>query len=843
MKRLLASLTIFGLLIAPTNAIAATVSDFYDLPSSLTASALSNHTVILTNTANVDEGDTLTLAFPNAFTDFEGIDVSDVDMADDGIDLTLATDCSGSEEASMTQASGVEVTTFTFTVCSGDGGAIAAGSSIQIEIGRHATAGGTGEDRLTNPASIGSYYLQLGGTFGDTGSIVIPIVSSSEGTVSGTIPDASGGAGGGGGGGGGSCCSGIGDGGDSPVDDGEGDEDIDPDPTDPEDLTDPEEIVDPIDPTDPDDPAEPADPEDVVDDSSEEDTVGTEEDTAPEDPADPVEGDLVDATQDQELSENTGGGAEGQDGDTGAAAERYAAPSIEIMAVNLDLALIPQQGSYAVLDAQPLILQILPDRPTALTSLRILYDGREIELDSPFQTSILPKQEQTLIAVAEYTTGQVVESSARFSVVPFGAIISGRGSQEQLVQDVSLRILNASGEEMLNTVDADGVFGLYVPNGSYRVFASRADLSEREIDVRVRNNILAPSIRLLKAEIAIPFVPEVFEDVILEPIAAGVEELRDFVEDFRATEIAKETAAIATPVAVGAIVTSAAVLGSSFQLFAFLQYILSAPILFIARRRKYAFGTVYNSATKLPLDLATVRLLSTEGTLLRSKVTDRSGRYFFHIAPGEYRLIVQKPGFIAPSQIVKVAKDGPWDDVYLGNPISVAVENPIIAKQIPADPQKEIQSKHRMRFGMLLRVLQHTVAISGVMISFYVFLITQNMLSLGLVGVQLLVYVITKALIRPVRRPSFSYVYGPNGKPVKGAVVRLFEPKFNKLIESTITDAKGRFAFLVGPNTYYLRVEDKQLGTKTTDKIDYSKNNGAQFVTVHVILGKDSGAV
>ena len=117
------------------------------------------------------------------------------------------------------------------------------------------------------------------------------------------------------------------------------------------------------------------------------------------------------------------------------------------------------------------------------------------------------------------------------------------------------------------------------------------------------------------------------------------------------------------------------------------------------------------------------------------------------------------------------------------------------------------------------------------------------MLSLGLVGVQLLVYVITKALIRPVRRPSFSYVYGPNGKPVKGAVVRLFEPKFNKLIESTITDAKGRFAFLVGPNTYYLRVEDKQLGTKTTDKIDYSKNNGAQFVTVHVILGKDSGAV
>lgn len=841
MKRLTAILTVVALFFTPTFAMAATVSDIYNLPSTLTASEPSNHTIVLTNTANVDEGDTLTLTFPNDFTE-TSLSYTDVDIADDGVDLTVAADCTGSDQASFSQSSDASNVIYTFTICSGDGGAIAAGSSIQIELGRHATSGASGVSRIQNPSVAGSYFLSLGGTYGDTGTIVMPIVSASEEIVSGIIPGVDDGGGGGGG-----CCRGIDD---DSVDD---EDPVDPDPEDSADPIDPEDVIDP---DEPEDPIEPVDEEDAGEEEKKGDEIDVISDPDPEDPADPIEPtDPIDGGEEDDTEPDDGvvdekeinnpPVDEGGDPDDGGsnADTRYAAPSIEVTPIRLNGALSLIGGAYQVLGGETLIIRIVPERPGALESLRILYDGLEIELDRPFQTSLLPKEGATLIVVAEYETGQVIESSARFSIIAAGTVVTGRGGNERIVQDVSLRILNDNGEEILNTIDADGVFGLYVANGSYQLIASRADLSEREVTVRVQNNILAPSIRLLASEIDIPLIPEGVEDAIIEPIIIGVEEVRDRIEDFRATEIAEDTAAIAAPVAIGTAVVSAAVLGSSFQLFAFLQYILSAPVLFIARRRKYAFGTVYNSANKLPLDLATVRLLSKEGKLLRSKVTDRSGRYFFHIAPGEYRLVVQKQGYIAPSQIVKVKKDGPWDDVYLGEAVPATAEHPIIAKQIPADPQNEAKSKRGIRFRILLRVLQHAIAISGVLISLYVFLVTQSLLSLGLVILQVLVYALTKALIRPVQRPSFSFVYGPNGKPVQGAVVRLFEPKFNKLIESAITDGKGRFAFLVGPNTYYLRIEDKRLGTKTTDPIDYSAETGARFITVNVTLGKNTDAV
>ena len=93
--------SIFGLftavfiLIAPLVSLAATtVTDAYDQPTSLTISENSNHKFSITVASAVDEGDTLTLSFPTSF-DTSIINEDDVDVADDGVDLTTAADCSG----------------------------------------------------------------------------------------------------------------------------------------------------------------------------------------------------------------------------------------------------------------------------------------------------------------------------------------------------------------------------------------------------------------------------------------------------------------------------------------------------------------------------------------------------------------------------------------------------------------------------------------------------------------------------------------------------------------------------------------------------------------------------
>lgn len=157
------------------NASAASLTDVSDTITSSVPSAAANHTLSFTTSTGVAEGQTIALTFDGAGQGFNltGIDAADMDVADDGSDLTLAADCSGSEKMSV----GVNTTTdvVTLTVCAGDGGAIAANSVVGIEIGTNATGG---SDQIENPATAGSYNVGIAGTMADSGSTVVAVVDA-----------------------------------------------------------------------------------------------------------------------------------------------------------------------------------------------------------------------------------------------------------------------------------------------------------------------------------------------------------------------------------------------------------------------------------------------------------------------------------------------------------------------------------------------------------------------------------------------------------------------------------------------------------------------------------------
>ena len=146
--------------VVPTTS-AATLSSANDYPSTLETSQAANHTLFFTTPTSITEGSTITLTFASAF-DPSSIIEDDVDLADDGVDLTTASNCSGSEKASVSIAADV----VTLTVCAGDGGAIAATSVVTIEIGTIATSSGTGVNRIINPSVAGDYFVSVSGTFG-----------------------------------------------------------------------------------------------------------------------------------------------------------------------------------------------------------------------------------------------------------------------------------------------------------------------------------------------------------------------------------------------------------------------------------------------------------------------------------------------------------------------------------------------------------------------------------------------------------------------------------------------------------------------------------------------------
>jgi len=78
-------------------------------------------------------------------------------------------------------------------------------------------------------------------------------------------------------------------------------------------------------------------------------------------------------------------------------------------------------------------------------------------------------------------------------------------------------------------------------------------------------------------------------------------------------------------------------------------------------------------------------------------------------------------------------------------------------------------------------------------------------------------------------------VYDKSSKePLKNAVIRIFDQKFNKLLETQVTDVKGRYAFLVGKNIYFISSNKEGYASALIKPLDLTQ----KFVAVDVGMVK-----
>ena len=165
-----------GYLMMPKMTSAAgSLTAFSDTVSNLTASTAANHTIVFTTPTGVASGATIILTFNNS-TNTGSVAYTDVDLQDNGSDVTLAAAPSGATWGFVNTPS----TVLTFT---NGTTAVTAGHVITIKIGTNATFGVTGVNRITN-GTAGSTILRISGTFSDYGSVSMAIVANSIVVVS-----------------------------------------------------------------------------------------------------------------------------------------------------------------------------------------------------------------------------------------------------------------------------------------------------------------------------------------------------------------------------------------------------------------------------------------------------------------------------------------------------------------------------------------------------------------------------------------------------------------------------------------------------------------------------------
>ncbi|MFI3158406.1 MAG: hypothetical protein QX199_19865 [Methylococcaceae bacterium] len=317
---------------------------------------------------------------------------------------------------------------------------------------------------------------------------------------------------------------------------------------------------------------------------------------------------------------------------------------------------------------------------------------------------------------------------------------------------------------------------------------------------------------------------------ILEPLAA-----------IQALPEVKATVDVAIPLTVAAAATTTIILASSFSLLPYLQFIFTSPLLFIARRKRKSFGVIYHSLSKVAIDLATVRLYdAVTNRLVRSIVTDAQGKYCLVVNPGQYRMVVAKHGFIFPSTVLKDVKDdGPYLDVYTGQYITVSDKDATIGVNVPLDPieASSAVTLRRMNVKKMLRSVQRLLSVSGVLLSVLVWTAAPSPLTAVLAIVQMVVFLLFWRLAQPKKPKGWGIVYDATNKvPVGNAVVRLFEPAYNKLVETVLTDSLGRYSFLVGPNEYFVRTNKEGYDENIVRPIDYRAKTEPDAIAIDVPL-------
>lgn len=183
MKRILASILIGMLTVGWSLPVAqaASLSSLSDTMSTVKKNTTSNHDITFVTPTGLTSGQTMTVTFESDYSIPALLDYTDIDLLDDGVDVTLAASPSGSTWGVVRTSS----TVLTFT---NGNVAVSAGSVVRIKIGTNASTGATGTHQITNPTSAGSFTITIaGGTFADTGTITTTIVDDDTVSVTATV--------------------------------------------------------------------------------------------------------------------------------------------------------------------------------------------------------------------------------------------------------------------------------------------------------------------------------------------------------------------------------------------------------------------------------------------------------------------------------------------------------------------------------------------------------------------------------------------------------------------------------------------------------------------------------
>jgi hypothetical protein len=232
------------------------------------------------------------------------------------------------------------------------------------------------------------------------------------------------------------------------------------------------------------------------------------------------------------------------------------------------------------------------------------------------------------------------------------------------------------------------------------------------------------------------------------------------------------------------------------------------------RRKRKLWGTVYDSATKQPLDPVVVSLVDekTKQTVDQS-ITDMAGRYGFLDRSGTFTILPQKTNYLFPSKQLPGKSDEIYDNLYHGETFTITnVGDSIVAPNIPMDPlgfdwnqmDKQRIIKLHPQWEHLKNLALNLLFYSGFVLTLTLALALPSVLHSASLAFYLFITVIRWLL--PSQR-LWGRVYLKNtNQLMSGMVLELTVPNLNVVLGRAKTGENGRFFLKSQAGKYLLNV-------------------------------------
>ena len=182
--------------------------------------------------------------------------------------------------------------------------------------------------------------------------------------------------------------------------------------------------------------------------------------------------------------------------------------------------------------------------------------------------------------------------------------------------------------------------------------------------------------------------------------------------------------------------------------------------------------------------------------------------------------------------------DGKKVDIYHGEIIEV-LKSASITASVPLDPLGAQKKPFRLVLEKFGRKLQVAISWIGILVTAASLYISPKWYIAAILVVHLIFLFVFRRLAMPLKIKNWGIISdSANQAPVSRVIARLFNSQFNKLVDTQISDASGKYYFMAGDAKYYVTYEHKAYHPQKTDIIDL-EGKDAEVITFDIKLKKN----